>query len=111
MVRGFAARVKPARGVPGRKRTAKGTLLLSDMGLTNVTEKSRMRRAAMRVVLPGLAQAQLPVHGKAHLGGIAVLLAIVLPPADRTQAHDTRSVERLVSTAGASIARRDSFHT
>jgi len=34
-------------------------------------------------VQPRLHQAERAVHGQAHLAGILVLLAVILPPADR----------------------------
>ena len=41
-----------------------------------------MRGAAMSVVGAGFTEAEGPVDGQAHFGGIFVLLAIVFPPAD-----------------------------
>ncbi len=90
MVSWFAGRVKPAGQVEARKSIAEGTLLLSDLGLTNVREKTGMGRAIQRVVLAGFIQAEGAVHGQPHLGGVAVLLAIVFPPADRAQSQGAR---------------------
>ncbi len=62
-----------------------------------------MRGAAPRVRLPGLAEACLPVHGQAHLIGVRIVLAVVLPPADRAQSQAFRRVNCLVSATWAAI--------
>jgi len=62
---------------------AKGTLLLGDLGLTNVREEPGVRCAAMRIVLAGFLQAEGAVHGQPHIRGVRVLLTIVFPPANR----------------------------
>ena len=62
MVRGFAGGVKPEERFGGTKGTVKGTLLFRALGLTNVRQKTRMRRAKMRVIGARLVQAQLAVH-------------------------------------------------
>ena len=67
----------------GAKRTAKGTLLLGDLRLTNVREEAGMSRATLSVVLTGFIQAEGAVDGQADFGCVVILLAIVLPPADR----------------------------
>ena len=87
--------------------TLKGTLLLGDLGLTNVRQEAGMGRATLRVVLAGFVQAQGAVHGQAHFAGVSVLLAIVLPPADRAQRQCAGRLQRLVSAARAAIT---SFH-
>ena len=58
-----------------------------------------MGRAAMRVVLAGFIQAEVAVHGQANLGGVVVLLAIVLPPANRAQPQRAGSLQRPVTAA------------
>jgi len=92
------------------KRTVIGTLLLSDLGLTNVTEEPGMGGAALDIMPAGLVQTQLSVHCKAHIGGVAVLLAVVLPPAHRAEAHGVRNFQSLVAAARAAKAGRDSLH-
>ena len=93
-----------------RKRTVIGTLLLSDMGLTNVTEETGMRRSALRIVLPGFVKAQLAVYRQAHVRGIGIFLAVVLPPTDRAEPHCVGGFQGLVSAAGAPILSCGSFH-
>ena len=61
---------------------AKGTLLLSVMGLTDVRKEPRVGSAAMGKVLAGFIQAEGSVDRQADIRGIGVLLAIVFPPAD-----------------------------
>ena len=97
-------------GVRGCKRTAKGTLLLSDIGFTNVTEEPGVSRAAMRIVRPGFVQAQLAIYSQSDIRSVAVFLAIVFPPANRAQPQRTGGLESLVSTARAAIKGCDSFH-
>jgi len=63
----------------------------------------------MGVVLTGLAEAELTVHGEADLGGIVVLLAIVLPPADRAQGQRAGGFQRLISAAWTAKTSRHSF--
>ena len=60
-----------------------------------------MCRAALRKVLAGLVETQLPVHSQAHFGGVIVLLAIVLPPADWAQRQGAGLLQRLVAAAWA----------
>src|SRR5208337_4614541 len=60
-----------------------------------------MGRAALGVVDAGLVQAQGSVDGEANIGGILVVLAIVLPPADRTQGQSPWRLQRLESAARA----------
>jgi len=69
-----------------------------------------MCRAALRKVLAGLVETQLPVHSQAHFGGVIVLLAIVLPPANRAKPQGIRSFQGLVSAAGTTKAGSDDFH-
>ena len=101
MVRGFAGRVKPGEAIQGRKGTAEGTLLLSDLGLANVREKPGMGGAALSVVGAGFVQAEGAVDGEADIGGVFVLLAIVLPPADGAQRQRARRLQRLISATRA----------
>jgi len=101
MVRGFAGRVKPAEAVWARQSTAKGTLLFSDLGLTDVRKEPGVGGAAMGVMLPGFAQAEGAVHGQADFTGVRVLLAVVLPPADRAQPQGAGRLQRLVPATRA----------
>src|SRR5665213_3383166 len=97
----------------GSKWTAKGTLLLSNTGLTNVTEEPRMGRAALRIVRARFVEAQRAVDGQAHIGGVCVFLAVVLPPADRAKLHCFRSFRGFqgpVSAARAAKAGCNSLH-
>jgi hypothetical protein len=110
MVRGFAGMVKPARASEQEKRTAKGTLLLSDLGLTNVREESGVCRAAPGIMLAGFVQTQLAIHRQPHLRGIIVLLAVVFPPAYRAQAQRIRGLQCLISAAGTTKTGRNGLH-
>ena len=101
MVRGIADRVKPPALVSAPESTAKGTLLLSDLGLTNVLQKAGVSRAALGIVLAGLVQAQLAVDREADFGGIGVLLAVVFPPADGAQTESAGSFQRPAPAAWA----------
>lgn len=92
------------------KRTAKDTLLLSDIGLTNVTQKARMSGAAIREVLPGVTEAQLAVYGQPHIRGVGILLAVVFPPADGAKSHRVGGLQSLVTTAGTAKTSCDSLH-
>ena len=77
------------------------TLLLSDLGLANVREKPGMGGAALSVVGAGFVQAEGAVDGEADIGGVFVLLAIVLPPADGAQRQRARRLQRLISATRA----------
>ena len=66
--------------------------------------------AAMSVVLAGFVEAQLAVHRQAHFGGVNVLLAVVLPPADRAQRQGAGRLQRLVSAARAAKTSFYGFH-
>jgi hypothetical protein len=83
MVRGIADRVKPPSPVLALERTAEGTLLFGDLRLANVFEEAGIGRTELSVVGARLFQAELAVDREAHFSGIAVFLAVVLPPADR----------------------------
>lgn len=83
MVRGIADRVKPPSPVLALERTAEGTLLFGDLGLTNVLEEAGMSGAELSVVGARLFQAELAVDREAHFSRITVLLAVILPPTYR----------------------------
>jgi hypothetical protein len=85
MVRGFARQGQTAKAGAEEKGIAKGTLPFRGLGLTNVREEAGMGRAALCIVRSGFGKAELAVYGQAHLRGVRVLLAVVLPPTDRTQ--------------------------
>ncbi len=68
-----------------------------------------MGRAAMRIVLAGFVQAEGAVHGEADYVGVAVLLAVVLPPADRAQRQGAGRLQRFVSTARTAKLNVHSF--
>ena len=91
--------------------TAKGTLLLSVIGLTNVREEPGVGCAAMGKMVTGLIQAEGAVHRQADIAGVGVFLAIVFPPADRAQPHGVRRFERLVTAArAAKLSLHQSVH-
>lgn len=84
MVRGFG--IGGQTGESGRVAccTAGGTLLLGDLRLAHVREKTRVGGTAPGVVEPGFGEAQFAVYGVADFCGVGVFLAVVLPPADGT---------------------------
>jgi hypothetical protein len=53
----------------------------------NIGQKARVRCAALGKVYPGLAQAQRAVYGQPYFRGVVIFLAVIFPPADRTQFH------------------------
>jgi len=55
--------------------------------------------AAGGIVAAGLKQAQLPVDRKANIFSIFIVLAVVLPPANRAKAKRAGKLERLRSAA------------
>jgi hypothetical protein len=79
------------------------TLLLSDLGLANVSKESRMGGAALGVVGTGFVQAEGAVDGEADIAGVFVFLAVVLPPADWAQAESARRLQRLIAAARTAI--------
>ncbi len=82
MVRGFGGKGQTGgRGVRAG-RIAKDTLLFGRLGLANIGQETRMGSAALGVVGSRLFEAELAVDGEANFRGIAVFLAVVLPPAD-----------------------------
>ena len=111
MVRGFAGRVKPGQAFRPLKRTVIGTLLLSDIGLTNVTAEAGMGGAALRIMFSRLDQAELAVDGQAHVAGVGVLLAVVFPPANRAQSHRLWGFKSLESAAWAAKSSCDGIHS
>jgi len=72
-------------------------LLLGKLGLAHVGKESGMGRAALGKMGAGLDQAEGSVHCQADLGGVAVLLAVILPPADGAQGQCLGRLQRLVS--------------
>ncbi len=66
-----------------------------------------MRRADLGKVIASLAQAELAVHREANFRGVAVSLAVVLPPAHRAQLQGTGRIEGFVTATGATIAGCD----
>ena len=91
-------------------RTAKVTLLLSHIRLTNVRKESRVGGAATQIRCTGLGQAEMAVYGEANFGRIGVVLPIVLPPADGAQLHGRRRFQRAIAAAWASKADGGNFH-
>jgi len=83
------------------KGTAEGTLLFGDLGLTDVGDETGVGCAAMCIVLAGIHQAEGAVHGQADIGRVFVILAIVLPPADRAQCKRVGRLQRLIPAARA----------
>jgi hypothetical protein len=68
--------------------------------------------AALGIVGAGFLKAELAVDGEADLRGVAVLLAIVFPPADRAKFKSCRGIESFRSAAGATEAHFDRWiHT
>jgi hypothetical protein len=107
MVRGFAEGVKPSGQHTPATGIAKGTLLFSGLGLTNVRQKTRMRGAELSEIGPRLTQAELPVHRQANFRGVLVFLAVILPPANGAQFQSAWRFEGLISTARAAKTNCD----
>jgi hypothetical protein len=110
MVRGIAVMVKPPPGRLRGKRTAKGTLPFSHLRLSDVTQEAGVGCADLREVIASLGKAQLAVHGQPDVGGVVVLLAVILPPADRAKPHGGRDLQRLVSATRAPETVCFAFH-
>ena len=78
--------------------------MLCGLGLAHIGEKARMGRAALKKVLARLVQAELAVDRQARLAGILILLAVVLPPADRTKRQGGGRFQRSVATARTAVS-------
>lgn len=63
--------------------TAEGTLLLRHLWFSHVRQETGVSGATLGVVHSSLCEAKFSVYGIPDLEGVGVLLAIVLPPADR----------------------------
>lgn len=68
-----------------------------------------MSGAARGVVAASLGKAQVAIHGEADHGGVAVVLAVVLPPADGTKRQSAGSLKRFATATRTAIARICSF--
>ena len=115
ILRGFSGTVKPEgqlrRGIAPRKAPhCSARLLFCSLWFTNIRQEAGVGSAALRVVLAGFAEAELTVHSEVDFGCVIVLLAIVLPPADRAQRHGSGRFQRLVSTARAAKTNFQCFH-
>src|SRR5271157_508976 len=60
-------------------------LLLGKLWLAHVGKESGMGRSALGIVGAGFGQTEGSVHGQPDIKGVAVILAVILPPADGTQ--------------------------
>lgn len=98
----------PKKALSGR--TAKVTLLLRDVRLTNIGKKSAIGSTTAKIRCAGLGQAEMTIDRKANVSGIGIILSVVFPPADRTQFHGRRRFECTVATARATIANRSHWH-
>ena len=58
-----------------------------------------MGRAAMSVVLAGLIEAEGAVDGESNFGRVAVLLAVVFPPADGAQRQRVHGLQGPIAAA------------
>jgi hypothetical protein len=71
-----------------------------------------MRRAAVRIVVPGFLQTEGAVDGQAYIRGVFIFLAIVFPPANGAQSERVGHFERLITAARATKSGlNQSFHT
>jgi hypothetical protein len=68
-----------------------------------------MGRAALGKVGAGLGQAEGSIHRQPDFRGVAVLLAIVLPPADGAQGQRLGRIQRLISAAWATKTGHQRF--
>jgi hypothetical protein len=60
-----------------------------------------MSRAELRVVQTGFIQAELAIDCEAHFRGVVILLAVILPPANRAQLQSAGCIESSISTTRA----------
>ncbi len=96
-------------GGPESVGTPVAKLLLSKLWFTHVGKKAGMGRAASGVVGAGLVQAEGSVHRQPDIRGVLVLLAVVLPPANRAQAQRFGRLQRLISATWAAKTSLHSF--
>jgi hypothetical protein len=101
MVRGNAPKGQTGETTSALRSTAKGTLLVGDVRLTDIRQKPRMGRPASSKVLTGLAQTELSVHCQADFGGVFVVQAVIFPPANRAQRERACRFKCFISTAWA----------
>ena len=94
---------------PGAPNPWEPRLLLRELGLAHVRKESGMGRAALGEVGTGLSQAEGSIHRQPDFGGVAILLAIILPPADGTQGQRFGRVQRLVSATWATKTGHQRF--
>ena len=69
-----------------------------------------MRGAAPRIVHSSLVEAKVAIYGVPDFGGIRILLAVVLPPANRTEREGVCRVQCPVPAAWASKKNRGRPH-
>ena len=62
-----------------------------------------MGGAAVAKVRPRLGKAESAIDGQPHLGGIAILLAVVLPPAHRAKLHALGCLQGSIRATRAAI--------
>ena len=79
----------------------KDTLSFSHLRLANVGYKTGVSRADKGEIVTRLFEAQLAVYGKANVGGVDVLLAVIFPPANRTEPHRAGGIQGPIPTTGA----------
>lgn len=60
------------------------TLLLRHLWFPHIRQEPVVRGAALGIVHSGFVEAKVTIYGVPDFGGISILLAIVLPPADGT---------------------------
>ena len=115
MVRGLAGRVKPAGTGFSTVARAEVTLLFRDLRLAHIRQKPGIRRTAPGIRRACLGETEVPIHSQANLIGVRIFLAIVFPPANRTQLHRRRRFQRPVAATraakthlGTLLARRQS---
>ena len=110
MVRGFAVTVKPAVGFPKSKRTGKGTLPFSQLWFANVRQKAGVRSSNSDKEIACLREAKLAIDCKPDIGGVAIFLAVIFPPANRAKTHGIRRIQRLISTTGTAETDSSTLH-
>ena len=64
--------------------TAEVTLLLGDVRVANIGEKSRVCGSPPRVGLAGFGKAQVAIYSKPDLVCVGVVLPVIFPPANGT---------------------------
>jgi hypothetical protein len=91
-------------GGTGREvsRTVEVTLLLRHLWFPHIRQKNGVRGAAPRIVHSSLVEAKVAIYGIPDPRGVGLFLAVVLPPANRTEREGVWRLQCPVPAARAS---------